>query len=157
MTTRVYLAGPITGCSYKGCTEWREVAAIELRDNFDIHGMSPMRGKHYLENEAKILHHYQGIKDKFGASLSSPVGISTRDVNDVHRCDGVLVNFLGADAVSQGTVFEMGMAKAFNKPVVIVMDEDNVHVHAFTNEGFIITDDLEVGVQLIGALLSDRL
>ncbi len=46
----VYLSGPITGLDYKGCTDWREYARTWLAD-LNIEGLSPMRGKEYLEGK----------------------------------------------------------------------------------------------------------
>ena len=43
----VYLAGPITACSFDQCTDWRDQVCDMLPP--EIEGMSPMRGKHYLE------------------------------------------------------------------------------------------------------------
>jgi hypothetical protein len=43
----VYLAGPITGLTYEGATEWRNVAAEKL-DSDKIETLSPLRGKNYL-------------------------------------------------------------------------------------------------------------
>ena len=44
-----YLAGPITDCSFDECVDWREQACKMLPG--EIEGMSPMRGKTYLEGE----------------------------------------------------------------------------------------------------------
>lgn len=161
MTQRVYLAGPISGLDYEAATDWRSRAEGRLLHHYGIVGMSPMRCKAYLANEANLGQEYaarQGDLGEFAAVLSSGLGISVRDVNDVLRADGVLINFIGAESVSQGTVFEMGMAKVAPKrpPVVIAMEEDNVHRHAFTNQGFLIVSSIDVATDLIGAILSDE-
>jgi len=52
----VYLAGPIAGCSYAGCTEWRGEAIRHL-DEFGIKGLSPMRAKEYLKGAERKLEH----------------------------------------------------------------------------------------------------
>ncbi len=58
MTHTVYLAGPIAGCSYAGCTDWREYAIGALLDA-GIKGLSPMRAKEYLKDvERKLEHPY---------------------------------------------------------------------------------------------------
>ena len=140
-----YLAGPITGCSFDGCVDWREYAIKKLPS--EIVGLSPMRGKTYLEGVEKIADSYSYdaktgydiVKKTSFAHLSSVMscarGITTRDFNDCRRADVIIVNLLGAEKVSIGTVMELAWAKAFNIPVVLVMEEKgNVHEHAMISE-----------------------
>ncbi len=135
-----YLAGPITGCSFDGCVDWREYVTKKLPS--EIVGLSPMRGKTYLEGVSDIADAYDGeqiVKNTSVAHLSSIMscgrGILARDFNDSRRCDVLVVNFLGAEKVSIGTVMEIAWAKAFNIPIVMVMEpKNNVHEHAMINE-----------------------
>ena len=46
---QVYLAGPITGLTFEGCTDWRDYAIASLADNA-IKGLSPMRAKEFLKH-----------------------------------------------------------------------------------------------------------
>lgn len=141
-----YLAGPITGVSFKGATDWRE----DAKENLDpsIAGMSPLRGKKYLSQEKSIEHTYEDI------ALSSAKGITARDHNDCKRSDALLVNLLGSETVSIGTVMEVAWAGAYGVPIVLVMDKDNIHQHAMLREtaGFIV-ESLEEGVHIVNALL----
>ncbi|RDJ35327.1 MAG: hypothetical protein DWQ19_10965 [Crenarchaeota archaeon] len=140
-----YLAGPITGCSFDECVDWREYMIKKLPS--EIVGLSPMRGKTYLEDVEKIADSYdhsagQGfgvIKQTSVSHLSHVMscmrGITTRDFNDCRRSDVIVVNLLGAEKVSIGTVMEIAWAKAFNIPLVLIMEEKgNVHEHAMVNE-----------------------
>ncbi len=52
----VYLAGPISGCSYEGCTDWREQVIRDLAQA-GIKGLSPMRAKEYLKDITTPLTH----------------------------------------------------------------------------------------------------
>ncbi|GAG68694.1 unnamed protein product [marine sediment metagenome] len=123
----VYLAGPISGCSYDGCTDWREYVMRALPDG--ITGLSPMRSKQYLIGETTVADQYDA------KVLSTQRGIFARDSWDCRRCDAILVNLLGAEKVSIGTVMEIAWAHAFNKPVVLVMEEeDNLHEHSMLRE-----------------------
>lgn len=127
----VYLAGPISGLNYAGAVDWRNDAIKHLADH-GIKGLSPMRAKEYLSNMENL--------DKncveYGAInvLSSPKGILTRDRFDATRCDIVLVNLLGADRVSIGTVMEMAWADLCRTPIVVAMEPGNIHEHAMINE-----------------------
>jgi nucleoside 2-deoxyribosyltransferase len=119
---KVYLAGPITGLSYGESTDWRDYASRLLAP--EIIGYSPMRNKKYLAQEKEIASFYQAEHP-----LSTPKGIMTRDYWDVHTSDLVLVNFIGADKVSIGTVMEVAFAHAHRVPVVMAMEEGNLHTH----------------------------
>ena len=142
----VYLAGPISGCSYGGATDWREAVKRELA-NRGIMGVSPMRGKHYLLQETSIGDSYAN------EVLSCQKGITARDRWDCQRCDLVLANFIGAQRVSIGTVMELGWADAARRPIIVAMEEGNVHDHAMVREvaGFIVPT-LEQAVQVVKAI-----
>ncbi len=129
----VYLAGPITGESYGEATDWREYAKTKLDPS--IAGMSPLRGKTYLSQVDCIQDTYEDI------ALSSGKGITARDLFDCQRCDLLLANLTGAKIVSIGTVLEIAWGRAYNKPVIVVMDEKNIHWHAMIREsaGFVVS------------------
>ena len=144
---KVYLAGPITGCTYEGCTSWREFAKQELAKN-NIVGVDPMRAKDYLASE-------KCIGNDYDTPLSCARGIMTRDHWDCIRCDILFVNLLGATKVSIGTVMEIAWAWDNDVPVVLVMEKNNIHSHAMLSEatGFQ-ADSLEAGLELVKAILS---
>jgi nucleoside 2-deoxyribosyltransferase len=127
--SKVYLAGPITGLAYGGAVDWR-VAAKEYLTKRGIDGYSPMRGKDYLKNETHIALYYS----EEVSPLSTPRGIMTRDRYDCRTADLVLVNFLGAEKVSIGTVMEIAWADAHRVPIVAAMEPNNIHAHAMINE-----------------------
>ncbi len=126
-TPKVYLAGPISGLSYDGATDWREGVAAALAP--DIAGYSPLRGKHYLQHETSIGDSYEQ------SLLSSQAAITARDRNDCRTCDLIVFNFLGATKASIGSCIELGWGDAFGKPMILVMEpEGNVHDHAMVRQ-----------------------
>lgn len=127
---KVYLAGPITGLDYKGCTDWREEAIAKLSP---VKGMSPMRGKDYLANLAEMPHKSDELA-AIGHVMSTSRGIMTRDRYDCTKCDVLLVNFLGAKKVSIGTVMEVAWADANRIPIVCIMEPGNIHEHGMVDE-----------------------
>lgn len=146
---KVYLAGPITGLSYGVAVNWRTDARDWLKKQ-GIEGFSPMRWKHYLEQESDIA---AAGYDEF--PLSSARGIVTRDRFDTMRMDLVLVNLLGATKVSIGTCMELGWADAARVPTVLVMEKSgNPHDHAMVNQvaGFRV-EQLEHGLEIVKAVL----
>lgn len=124
----VYLAGPISGCTFGGCTDWRNDVIAKLAEH-NIKGLSPMRGKEYLQTEGII----DGAYSQFVLSCSR--GIITRDRFDTTRCDVLLVNFLGAQRVSIGTVMEIAWADLKRIPIICVIEPtSNVHDHPMIQE-----------------------
>lgn len=141
----VYLVGPITGCSYQGCTEWRDGVKAELQsvkhrvkgsesthphDAVDLplyHVLTPMRGKEFLSNETEIKSTgYEGI--------AADKAVYRRDSSDVDRCDILLCNLLGSKIASIGSVMEIARAEKAGKFIVTVMEEGNVHEHCFVKQ-----------------------
>lgn len=126
----VYLAGPITGLSFGGATDWRRDAAIAIARGSTgrVETLSPMRHKDYLAGVEKIADSYEG------SVLSSQRGIFYRDRLDCTRADLVLVNMIGATRVSIGTVMEIAWANAREIPIVLVMEDGNLHEHSMLRE-----------------------
>jgi hypothetical protein len=143
----VYLAGPITGCNYGECTDWRKFATEQL-ENVNIKGLDPMRCKDYLANETSLGNDYE-------SPLSCSRGIMTRDSWDCTRCNVLLVNLLGATKVSLGTVMEIAWAWNTRTPIIVVIEpEGNPHDHAMIREaiGFR-AQSLEEGLAIAKAIL----
>lgn len=147
MKPSMYLAGPITGLSYDGCTDWRDQVTKWAEP--DIVCYSPMRAKNYLLNRTTIADQY----DEF--ILSTQRGIYTRDFYDCRTRDLIFVNLLGAQKVSIGTVMEIAWGAAFNKPIVLVMEKNgNIHEHAMLREACPMrVETLEDGMYVARALL----
>jgi hypothetical protein len=143
----VYLAGPITGCSYEGCTNWRKYAIAKLAE-CGIAGLDPMRGKEYLEAETSVSDNYSG------EVLSCSRGIMTRDHWDCLRCSLLLVNLRHATRVSIGTCMEIAWAWDNGIPVVAVLEPGNPHDHSMINEaiGFKM-QSLDEAISIIKAIL----
>lgn len=164
----VYLAGPITGCKYGEATDWREYAKNELAKGTWVDGKpinslqmtqgyythsgiiaySPMRAKGYLDK----MENMPDADSRF--PLTTPQAIIQRDYYDVRSSDAMLVNFLGAQRVSIGTVMEIGFAHSHRISTVVVMDKGNLHDHEFikASVGWL-TEDLDTGIQLVKNIL----
>ncbi len=136
----IFLAGPLTGISYNDALEWRKY--VERRLPPDVIAFSALRGKDYVEREAVL-------KDAYPDHLlSTPQGTIARDRFDVSRCDALFVNFLKADRVSIGTIMEMAWADALRIPIILAMENGNIHDHAFVRQvAAFITDDLDEAIR----------
>lgn len=124
----VYTAGPITGLTHDEARHgWRQRFA-ELMPSH-IKTLSPMRGKDFLKNSGVLV----GDPDMYPQhAMATAKGIMTRDGNDVATCDLMVGYFLGAEKASVGTAIEFGLAHAYRKPVILVI-EPNGELYDYTN------------------------
>lgn len=154
MNYKIYLAGPITGLTWSEATEWRKeltnrFADESIRNTNKYQCLSPLRGKEYLSEEQNIKHSYEEHQ------LSTAKMINSRDMFDVRRSDLLIVNLKNAKKVSIGTVLEIGAAYILNKPIITVMEEDNIHRHSMLNEqSTVIVSDIDTAfyfaLQILG-------
>lgn len=143
----MYLAGPISGLTFGASTDWRIEVQRQLAES-GLTGYSPLRAKDYLTSEGVLEGSYEQHP------LSSAKGILTRDRWDVQTADLVLVNLIGAERISIGTVMEIAYADSIRTPVVLAMEPGNAHGHPMLEQasGFIV-NTLEEAVALTKAIL----
>lgn len=125
----VYLYGPITGLSFAGAQDWRTWMRAELAPH-GIDAVSPLRFKDYLANLEQISGH--GRDYLHMGVLSTPPAVIARDKFDVLRADMLVGNFLGADRVSIGSMFEQAWAHQKHTPIAAALEPSgNPHDHMF--------------------------
>jgi len=124
---RIYLARPISGCSYSEVVDYYEDTVAVLKGyGYDV--LYPMCGKEYLRNEIEFK------AEGYGQPLSTNRAIVGRDRWMVRQSDIVFANLAGSTHVSIGTVSELAWAFDNKKHVIVVMEKENVHRHAFVLE-----------------------
>ena len=125
MKRTVYLAGPIAGLTEDQAKDWRLQINQELKDKSfgGIVGISPLRCETAIDGRYDILGSGQGQDARFGTVEA----IAAKNDFDVRNCDMMLA--LLEDKSSAGTLVEIGMAKALNKPVIVVSDNPDVRGH----------------------------
>jgi len=145
----LFLAGPLTGISYGDALDWRKY--VESKLPADVIAFSALRGKGHITGERVLKNAYPEHL------LSTPQGTITRDRYDVSRCDALFVNFLKTDQVSIGTIMEMAWADARRTPIILAMENGNIHDHAFVRQvaGFI-TGDLDEAIQTAVDVVTTR-
>ena len=95
---KIYLCGPINGCTDEECNDWRQMVSRVFSEKID-----PMR------------------RDYRGKELESVNEIVQLDKIDVDKCDIVLAN---CPKPSVGTSMEILYAWERNKPVLVVVPKD---------------------------------
>lgn len=146
-----YLCGPITGLSTQEARMgWRAHVSREL-GACGVQCLSPLRHYDHLMHVQKLseLGNPQHV-------LTTPQGILARDKFDVLRSDLLFVNFLGAERVSIGSIYEIAWSHLHHKPVLICMEEDvNPHDHAFVRQtAAFVCGSLDEGVEVARAVLT---
>jgi len=131
---KVYLAGPMEGCSDDEMLVWRKAATLSFNDG--IKSISPVR-----------------IDSTFTTA------IITQNQYDVKECDVTLAYLpksISDRRCSYGTICEIAWAHAQNKPVVIVSDDPYVHDHPVIQEIGVHFDELNPAVGYINQLLTQH-
>ena len=145
----IYLAGPITGLTFEGATDWRDNVS-KLLNSDKVECLSPLRGKDFLLN-AGVLHAgtYDGV-------LTTGKAIMRRDYFDCTRASAVLVNLLEAERISMGTVMELGWCYQAQIPTVVIMEKNNIHNHVMVNEACTYTvTSMEEAIETIKFLFNE--
>lgn len=119
---RVYLAGPMTGCTFDEANDWRETARREFAVR-GIRAFSPMRAKTYLRECDRIQAGQYGVASPW----ATPQGIRGRDRNDVRTANAILMYLKGSTVASIGSCVEFGWADAYGVPMVMVVEPENIH------------------------------
>lgn len=124
---KIYLARQIAGCAYQEVVDYYENARDILRDmGYEV--SHAMCGKGYLKDE-------QCFKTGgYDHPSATDHAIFQRDKWMTHQCDILLVNLIGSTKVSIGTCFEIAWALDLGKHIVLVMEENNIHNHAFIKQ-----------------------
>jgi len=145
---KIYLAGAMSGLTYADAQEWRDTA-IQLLNEYGLTGYSPLRGTGKELGQTVI----EGSPNT-NVFLTSK-GIVSRDHFDVKTSDAILINLLGTERVSIGTVMEIALAWEYRIPVVLICEETNIHwSHPFVNEMVSYrVDTLQDGVDTIADIL----
>ncbi len=157
MTRYVYLAGPISGCSYKEATDWREAVTEDFAPG--IVGLSPMRVKEWCKKFRTIrgVKQYEKIDERDFLISGETHAIATRDFFDVAHADMVLAYLpeeLNKRRPSWGTSIEIGWATAQRVPVILVTTDKSLIDHPLVrgHVGWIVPD-LEMAVAIVNSVL----
>ena len=130
---KVYLAGGMSNITREEFSKWRAEVEEEL-SHFGIQSFDPVRTDKWCRSEIESYR---------------------KDIQHVNVSDLVFVNFLPSTKVSIGTCVEIGHAQALGKPIVVVMNKENIHNHVFLLESAntYIVETLEKGMQMVKDVL----
>lgn len=121
---KIYIAGSISGKDIEEVKEYFSETSWLLR-SFGYEVLSPMTGKGKLRTDAKYR-----AKD-YRHPIATNRAIIGRDRWMVGQCDILYCNLYGADHASIGSMMELAWGYELRKHIVVVMEEENIHQHAF--------------------------
>jgi hypothetical protein len=167
--SKVYLSGPITGLTFDGAESWRAYTKTKLAPG--IVPLDPLRMNEFLKSSGVLADtesytNARGALSPIEAMMISDEMLGLRDYIDTAKADAVLVNLLGAERVSIGTMLEVGIAYAHRVPIFLVMEDkgslapygsfgSNIHEHCMLRYyASYRTNDLDIAITAINALLS---
>ena len=144
---KIYCVHPISGCSADDVFNYYEDTQKQLTvAGYDV--LIPMFGKGSLRTEMKFK-----ASDHNRGPLTTNHAIYNRDKWMVQQADILYANFTGATIVSIGSMFELAWGSLLGKQVIIVMDKENIHRHAFVLEaGTIIFETTEDAINYLTKL-----
>lgn len=146
---KVYLAGPILGCTKGEANDWRHLVDAKLKPH-GIVGISPLRcepliGERYLPTYADA---------KFGTARA----IGSKNLFDTLTCDLVLAYLPKPEPgrhQSYGTIAEIAWGKAIGKPVIVCSDDPTIQSHPVLDFcASWMLDDLDAGIDVVVGLLA---
>jgi len=145
---KIYVAGPITGQKLADVLKRWDALTGALDSDFIV--LSPLVGKMKLfRTEKHKTFKSKGYTDPFATDQA----ITGRDHWMVHQCDILLVDLRGTDKVSIGAISEIAWAHAYNKHIIVVMEADNIHQHAFIDQqAHVVLDDMDVVIEYLKEL-----
>jgi len=137
---KIYCAHPISGQTWEQVMEYYTDIESDL-SGIGYEVLHPMIGKDALRNEV-------GEKFKPADYRSTPVAsnhaIFTRDMWMTSQCDVFYLNLLDCSNISIGCMMELAWAAQLRKHVIVVMQHDNIHRHAFVLEASSIIFETEI-------------
>ena len=124
---KIYCVHPISGLSGEEVFDYYNNIKNKL-GSFGYDVFTPMYGKEYLRNEIKYK------SEGYNNPLSTNHAIFSRDKWMCLQADVIYASFIGSKIVSIGSMFELAWGNINNKQIVVAMDEQNIHRHAFVFE-----------------------
>lgn len=145
----IYLAGPMSGCTWREATEWRDYTKQELKAYYDcISPCVPMR----IQDLDEMI----GLQTQEDMTLpiyQTATGVTSQDEWFIDKADWVLANFTNATKVSIGTIWELGYAWGRHKKIISVFNSDNVHNHPFVRRrSHVFVPTLEESIEFFKAI-----
>jgi len=134
----IYAVHPISGRSADDVFNYYQ-RTQETLTNYGFNVFVPLYGKNNLRCEKEFK------ASDYRSPVSCNHAIFNRDKWMVLQADIIYANFLGTPLVSIGSMMELAWASDHNKHIIVTMEEDNIHRHAFVLEAahIVVTTEMD--------------
>jgi nucleoside 2-deoxyribosyltransferase len=147
----IYLAGPMSGLTWRQALAWRKVVEAELSSRWRL--INPVRAQVPEERMDDIIPCPTQKNRKKVDLWVTATGVTAQDEFFIDQSDWILAHFLGAEIVSIGTVWEMGYGWANNKKIITVLEPESIHDHGFVRRrSHVFTPSLDEAIQFFKAI-----
>jgi len=145
----IYLAGPMTGLTWRQALAWRRIAEAELSNRWRL--INPVRAQ---VPEERMDDEIPRTNRKKRVDLwVTATGVTAQDEFFIDQSDWILANFLGAEIVSIGTVWELGYGWGTGKKILSVLEPGSIHDHGFVRRrSHVFTPNLDEAIQFFKAI-----
>lgn len=124
---KIYLVHPISGYVAEEVFQYYKDTEARLKAiGYDV--LTPMYGQRYLRCDKEVR--------AFGYTMPCTTNhaIMGRDHWMVKQCDILYANLIGTKTVSIGGMMEMAWAYDNDKHIIVSLEKENIHAHAFVYE-----------------------
>lgn len=125
----IYCAHPISGLTWDEVVDYYKNIKTTLQD-IGLEVFQPMTGKNAIRTE--IGERFQPAD--FRAEVATNHAIIERDRWMVEHCDLLYLDLTGVKNISIGCMMELAWAHLLGKYTIVIMEEGNIHRHAFVVE-----------------------
>jgi nucleoside 2-deoxyribosyltransferase len=146
MKPTLYLAGPMSGLTWRQALEWRKQATDVLHTQWRI--INPVRHQVPTERLDEIIPCSTQHNNKHVALHLTATGIASQDEFYIDQSDWIFCNFLDAVKPTFGSVWELGYAWGRRKHILSVIEPGSMHDHPFIRRrSHVFTPSLEDAIQ----------
>jgi len=125
----IYLAGPMSGLSWREALAWRREAEAELSKDWRL--INPVRAQVPEDQQNEIIEATTQLDTKKVDIEVTATAVTAQDEFFIDQSDWILAYFLGAGKISIGTVWELGYGWGTGKKIFSVLEPGSIHDHAF--------------------------
>ena len=144
--SRVYLVGPISGCTYEEATNWRRLVTEVLKAKNHL-VFDPMSGKEELKQEEKIVLAYEEHL------MAKADHIFLADLHRVRQSDVLFCNLLDIKGFTVGSLFEIGFGYALNKAIIVIANDKMITDHPFIKNSAFVASSVEEGLTILDRIM----
>lgn len=147
----IYLAGPMSGLTWRQALSWRRECEAELSKDWRL--INPVRAQVPEERMDDTIPSTTQLDTEKVDLWVTATGVTSQDEFYIDQSDWILANFLQATHVTIGSVWELGYGWGTRKKILSVIEPGSIHDHAFIRRrSHVFTPSLDEAIQFFKAI-----